>query len=408
MTVEQLFDTLNPPTDVVLPPPYLRTPVFPGLVTPEECERIIAHAETYAALKGGWDTTRHRNYPTVDLDTRSIPSIRSLVWEITTKRVFPRMENEFNLAPGSLVLNEAFVVKYTPWGQRMLDAHRDHSELSFVVALNDDYEGGGTHFLHSNITVKPSKGSVVLFAGKHMHQGMEVLEGARYILAGFIFLASLDRRVETMLDACAQGDEPMVRWLIEQVDPGLVHAQKDGSLETPLIEAAYNGHLQIAEYLLYRGALVNQQYQDGFTALYLAAQEGRADVVDLMLRHGANHLLGLHKGSGKTTPLQIAAKKGHTTVVNRLIQHDPSLHHLNKCTTQEHSALWFACSQEQMETAHVLISHGANFSADTFNSTLGQLPEPVRNTQGHDLRVVICKAMQREEKERGEEKENRA
>lgn len=397
--MEQLFDTLNPPPDVVLPPPYLCTPVFPGMVTVDECDRIIAHAESYAALRGGWDTTRHRNYPTVDIDTRDMPSIRPLVWEITTERVFPRMEEEFDLPPGSLVLNEAFVVKYTTSGQRMLDAHRDYSEFSFVVALNEGFEGGGTHFLHSNYTVKPSQGSVVLFAGKHMHQGMEVIDGARYILAGFVFLASFDRRVEAMLDSCVQGDESMVRWLIERVDPGLVHAQRDGSLETPLIEAAYHGHLDIARYLLKHGALVNQQYQDGFTALYLAAQEGWTDVMDLLLRHGANHLLGLHTGGGKTTPLQIAAKKGHTMVVNRLIQHDPTLHHLNKRTTQEHSALWFACSQKQWETADVLIVHGANFSGEMFNSisTLGQLPGSVDDAQEHDLRIFVCKAMQQKE-----------
>ena len=46
--------------------------------------------------------------------------------------------------------------------------------------------GGGTHFVHSNTTYRPSGiGTAVLFSGKNLHLGVSVTSGTRYILTGF-------------------------------------------------------------------------------------------------------------------------------------------------------------------------------------------------------------------------------
>ena len=88
-----------------------------------------------------------------------------------------------------------FVAKYDMLGQKELREHRDGSELSFVVALNDGFEGGGTNFIDMNaktmkrkiVLVRPeSVGDCVLFCGRHLHSGETITSGVRYILTGFV------------------------------------------------------------------------------------------------------------------------------------------------------------------------------------------------------------------------------
>jgi len=64
----------------------------------------------------------------------------------------------------------------------------DESTHSFVLALNDDYEGGGTYFYESDTVVRPPKGCALSFAGGDMfHGGESVTSGVRYILAVFLY-----------------------------------------------------------------------------------------------------------------------------------------------------------------------------------------------------------------------------
>ena len=61
---------------------------------------------------------------------------------------------------------------------------------SFVLALNINYEGGGTQFFknkhNEQIYKAKSRGSAVVFNGKNPHSGVKVTSGVRYILTGFI------------------------------------------------------------------------------------------------------------------------------------------------------------------------------------------------------------------------------
>jgi predicted 2-oxoglutarate/Fe(II)-dependent dioxygenase YbiX len=64
----------------------------------------------------------------------------------------------------------------------------DESTHSFVLALNDDYEGGGTYFYDRKATIRPEAGSVLAFRGDQMlHGGEPVTQGKRYILAAFLY-----------------------------------------------------------------------------------------------------------------------------------------------------------------------------------------------------------------------------
>jgi hypothetical protein len=56
------------------------------------------------------------------------------------------------------------------------------SLLTFMVYLNDDFEGGGTAFLDEGRTVAPRTGMALLFQHKVLHAGERVLRGTKYVL----------------------------------------------------------------------------------------------------------------------------------------------------------------------------------------------------------------------------------
>ncbi len=86
-------------------------------------------------------------------------------------------------------LNEMFrVYKYSN-GQRF-KMHRDGSYerneqessfLSFLIYLNDDFQGGETEF-RKIATVVPKKGMALVFMHHLRHEGKEVLSGTKYVL----------------------------------------------------------------------------------------------------------------------------------------------------------------------------------------------------------------------------------
>ena len=92
------------------------------------------------------------------------------------------------LDPLTISVEELFFVKYehAENSQKHLDIHQDGSEMSFVIALNDSYTHGGTHFIMSDEHAKLNKGECVFFSGKQYHQGMPISSGIRYILTGFL------------------------------------------------------------------------------------------------------------------------------------------------------------------------------------------------------------------------------
>lgn len=56
----------------------------------------------------------------------------------------------------------------------------ERSRLTFMVYLNDDFEGGDTKF--EQIVVQPEKGMALGFTHHLWHEGAEVLSGQKYVL----------------------------------------------------------------------------------------------------------------------------------------------------------------------------------------------------------------------------------
>lgn len=150
------------------------------------CKEIIKTAERFARDNDGWKTDRHEAYPTTDFDTADIPTLKFPIENIVYRKIVPKMAKAYNLDPLKLGISEVFVAKYdADKGQKSLGRHVDGSDFSFVIALNDGFEGGGTKFAGGSVK-KPGVGSAVGFCGRTKHQGLKVTRGTRYILAGFM------------------------------------------------------------------------------------------------------------------------------------------------------------------------------------------------------------------------------
>tara|TARA_S200002703_G_scaffold87540_1_gene75437 strand:+ start:1017 stop:1634 length:618 start_codon:yes stop_codon:yes gene_type:complete len=92
-------------------------------------------------------------------------------------------------------INEVSILKYQPGGHYIL--HSDYHtkfqrEFSFILFVNDDYEGGELHFAdpnHKNETIiKPKKNRVVFFPSNFMypHKVNAIKNGTRYSVVAWL------------------------------------------------------------------------------------------------------------------------------------------------------------------------------------------------------------------------------
>ncbi|XP_044022905.1 kinase D-interacting substrate of 220 kDa B isoform X4 [Siniperca chuatsi] len=134
--------------------------------------------------------------------------------------------------------------------------------------------------------------------------------------------------------------------------------------QTPLMVAAEQGNLEIAQELIRRGANVNLDDVDCWTALISAAKEGHIEVVRELLENNANLE---HRDMGGWTALMWAAYKGRTDVAQLLLEKGA-----NPNITGQYSVypiIW-AAGRGHAEIVHLLLQHGAKVNcSDKYGTT---------------------------------------
>jgi hypothetical protein len=175
-------------------PKYRQTAIIENLLTDEECDEIIRTGISYGNVHK-WTTQRHEHYPTTDNQmTTEWPCYKWLEQRVF-KIVFEKYRELYDVNINLLSIEELFLSKYDgndPTKQDSLEVHTDGNEFSFVLALNDNYEGGGTYFKDNGETVKLKKGDCLVFCGQREHAGIKVTNGIRYIVAGFVVYDKCD------------------------------------------------------------------------------------------------------------------------------------------------------------------------------------------------------------------------
>ncbi|WP_353274418.1 ankyrin repeat domain-containing protein [Wolbachia endosymbiont (group B) of Hofmannophila pseudospretella] len=103
--------------------------------------------------------------------------------------------------------------------------------------------------------------------------------------------------------------------------------KKDSYGPTALHLAAKNGHTNIVEILVEKGADVNVRDHHANTVLYLATNNGHEGIVEILLEKGAN-VNG--KSSFGVVPLHLAASSGCESVVKVLLQAEANVNAVDK------------------------------------------------------------------------------
>ncbi|KAM9708979.1 kinase D-interacting substrate of 220 kDa B isoform 5-T6 [Menidia menidia] len=134
--------------------------------------------------------------------------------------------------------------------------------------------------------------------------------------------------------------------------------------QTPLMVAAEQGNLEIVQELIRRGANVNLDDIDCWTALISAAKEGHIEVVRELLENNANLE---HRDMGGWTALMWASYKGRTDVTELLLEKGA-----NPNITGQYSVypiIW-AAGRGHAEIVHLLLQYGAKVNcSDKYGTT---------------------------------------
>jgi hypothetical protein len=142
-----------------------------------------------------------------------------------------------------------------------------------------------------------------------------------------------------LMIAAARGSVPMASLLIEN---GSKPGAPGGRGETPLMRAAEHGHLELVKLLAEHGADLNAKGVQGTTALHYAVQNGQTDIASYLLGRGADINAVDEMNLGRT-PLGIAAYYGDADLVRLLLEHgaDPRVAG-NNGNLPAQQALWQA------------------------------------------------------------------
>lgn len=173
--------------------PLSRVYLSEQVLTAEQCSDLVMLAVQAAERQGGWRTKRHLQHASTDVDCSSDAQLLLACNTALEFSILPLLARLFELPRSTLRVEDLFVTKYSASAgeQASLGTHRDGSELSFVLLLNDpaEFEGGGTSFeaVEPALVTRPRRaGDLVAFCGQQDHGGVAVRSGARFILAGFV------------------------------------------------------------------------------------------------------------------------------------------------------------------------------------------------------------------------------
>lgn len=160
---------------------------IPGFLTPGECARHIAATEnagytpaTIDTAGGSAHVTRVRNNDRLVQDD---PALAAALWTRAQPCLPPQQ-----MGRRLVGLNPRLrCYRYEP-GQRFrwhvdgayTNALGRTSIMTFMVYLNDGFEGGETRFHWTS--VKPQAGMALVFNHGHSHEGAEVIKGTKYVL----------------------------------------------------------------------------------------------------------------------------------------------------------------------------------------------------------------------------------
>jgi len=154
-------------------------------------------------------------------------------------------------------------------------------------------------------------------------------------------------------DAAVLGNLDEIRSLLAS-NPQLINAKDEAWEYTPLCCSAANGHKDIVEFLITKGADVNTKGKHRSTPLGNAAFCGHREVVELLIANGAE--INPKSRLTSSTPLHRAILGGNETVVKILIANGANVNTKDKSGD---TPLDLARENRHNDIADLLRKHGA-------------------------------------------------
>ncbi|KAL7542798.1 hypothetical protein ACHAWF_007251 [Thalassiosira exigua] len=209
------------------------------ILSEDECQCIISRAEEHASKSGGngsnggWTTSRHYAVPTTDIPLHQVLELHSCFREIWQGKIRPLLRRQFRLdvQHRDIFLHDVFIVRYDAQRQRYLPPHFDESTHSFVIALNNDFKGGGTyiHSLRRALTPKPG-GMLSFCGGELLHSGDPVVDGIRYIVAAFCYVDKVGRSLDCGNSTTVESKRSDLKELFAKVN------KAEGDIASPTVK----------------------------------------------------------------------------------------------------------------------------------------------------------------------------
>jgi ankyrin repeat protein len=209
--------------------------------------------------------------------------------------------------------------------------------------------------------------------------------------------------ITPLMEAAHAGNNDIAELLLEHhANPNLGNSKG----ETPLMFART---AEITNTLLQHNAAINDQSDDGATALLRAAQEGRRPVVEVLLHQDDDNAAEVDRANhAGQTPLLAAAEVGNTPIVRMLLEHRAAAgilsadgntalmhaaHHPvgltqllldnngspNMANNNGETPLMRATTAGNLPVAHLLLARGAHVNAQTVS---GQTALTLATAQG--------------------------
>ncbi len=198
-------------------------------------------------------------------------------------------------------------------------------------------------------------------------------------------LSPLNEDGENFLFSCVTDDKPKIIGYLLAL--GMNANVRDQSGDTPLYSAIRLKSVRVARALLEGGADPNYPTQNGSRAIHAAADEGFSEVMGVLAQYGADMegpvpRPAVHVGF---TPLMLAARRGHTSSVQALINAGVNL---NVAKNDGYTAVHLAALNGQVDALRALLNAGAAHSALEENN-FAPLHVAVRNNQLEVVRTLL-------------------
>ncbi len=181
------------------------------------------------------------------------------------------------------------------------------------------------------------------------------LETAEALLAEEPTLVDTEEGGQALLFEALRGEQKQMVLLL--IDNGVDVNVKEQCF-SPLHCAAQQGHAEIAELLIAKGANPNAIDMMGETPLHTAVLGGHKDVVMVLLAGGAN-VNAINRM--ERTPLHFAAREGYLDVVEVLLAQGADINAKDKSPSR--TPLHYAAQQDHKDVAELLLVQGADVNA---------------------------------------------